>query len=424
MRSGQDGGPRRTRRRIDRWGGWRVNGWVGLPGRRQASRLGVLVILVTLALTLAVPDASATVDAPGNRTWQRQDPSGPAPAADSPAQALARRFAAGDETALAELRALGPDVMDQVRPVLVASPQALKALITDLTISALERSIEEQGTLIYHGQFQHLGPLAPEAAGTLIALLQDEDRRRALRARAAMALGDLGPRLAAEHRQSLAQALRELARDFLTEPWCAAEASYVCARLGDRSLVDKLIEARLATVEQPLTSASLPEILGAHTELSEVYYRIGAYADAVRHYQQRRVILQELRERLRPEFQPGVDEELALLDYNLACSLTLAGRLEDAMSSLEQALGHGTVTRLMVETDGDLRALRAHPDFPTWWLRVTAALDAREADREPDSGADPSAGPPPKPIPGPAPEPPPEPPPELRPEAPADAPDL
>lgn len=74
----------------------------------------------------------------------------------------------------------------------------------------------------------------------------------------------------------------------------------------------------------------------------------------------------------RGRFQEGlqVDQKLAELDpknplsyYNLACSLSLTGKLDDAARALESALDLGYRDFKWMSRDPDLKALRKHEQY-------------------------------------------------------------
>lgn len=311
-------------------------------------------------------------------------PSPPAaPALDrETAVAAAKRWVAGDDTAASELTALGPDVVPAVRGVLVEGgrDRLLSELIEAITRSELARSVERESSLIYYGQFDRLTVLGEEAGLAFRKILADEDAPREVRTRASIALGDIRSVFSAAVLERVQGELRSLARDFLTEPWCAIEASYLLARLGDRSLVQGQIEANQEIAAQTPTPANLPEIVGAHTDLAEVFYRIQDYAAAIKHYQQKRVILVDLVGLAREELKPGIAQEIALLDYNLACSMSLAGRLDACFETLASSLQHPSITLDMVQKDGDLRALRADARYNAWLERRRQALKPSPAE--------------------------------------------
>ena len=58
-----------------------------------------------------------------------------------------------------------------------------------------------------------------------------------------------------------------------------------------------------------------------------------------------------------------IDPEQALLRYNLACYLSLAGQKRRALCHLSQALKMDPVYRDLAEVESDFASLRADPDF-------------------------------------------------------------
>lgn len=53
----------------------------------------------------------------------------------------------------------------------------------------------------------------------------------------------------------------------------------------------------------------------------------------------------------------------ALIVYNLACSLSLVGRVEDALEKLEAAITLGYRDKEQIKSDPDLENVRAHARF-------------------------------------------------------------
>ena len=102
------------------------------------------------------------------------------------------------------------------------------------------------------------------------------------------------------------------------------------------------------------------------------------------HYQQKRAILLDLKQRIRPELQAGLDQEVALLDYNLACSLSLAGRLDDCFATLEGAFDGEVVIVEMILADGDLRSLRADSRFAEWLKKLRQRSDRQQPEIRPE----------------------------------------
>lgn len=335
--------------------------------KRLSNSLSWPTALTALALLVFVTTLSA------------QPPAEPMPAVS--VAELGDRYLAGDAEAGVALCVRGPAVVGELRQKFRDAQRSplLVELAEAIARTTLRRALAEEGTLIYYGQFEELRPLGDEGGFALLNVVRDEDAQRVIRVRAALAVGDVTPALSDGTQAQLRKQLQALIDDFLTEEWCALEAGYLLARLGDRSFVDGRIAEYSKVAGQEPTLARVPEIIGAQTELAEVHYRIADYANAVKHYRQKRVILLDLKERVTTELQPGIDEEVALLDYNLACSLSLAGRFDEAFESLESALKHDSATLAMVQADGDLRRLRETPNFAAWFAEQTARRGAKKA---------------------------------------------
>jgi len=60
----------------------------------------------------------------------------------------------------------------------------------------------------------------------------------------------------------------------------------------------------------------------------------------------------------------AIDPEEPMVLYNVACIQSLAGRIEQAMESLERAVKSGLTQRGWVEHDSNLDPLRSHPRYP------------------------------------------------------------
>jgi tetratricopeptide (TPR) repeat protein len=92
--------------------------------------------------------------------------------------------------------------------------------------------------------------------------------------------------------------------------------------------------------------------------LAELHYQLGQFAAAAGYY----------KSLLEASEQAGqATERLATLAYNLACSLALAGKSDDAFEYLDKALTMAAKGRLlskaMIDEDHDMNNLRADPRF-------------------------------------------------------------
>ncbi len=59
----------------------------------------------------------------------------------------------------------------------------------------------------------------------------------------------------------------------------------------------------------------------------------------------------------------AIDPEDPAILYNVACSYSLAGKVEEAIDCLEKALKTGMAHKEWIEYDADLDSLRSHPRF-------------------------------------------------------------
>ncbi len=283
--------------------------------------------------------------------------------AQSPAKSdvdeLVRLILTGDESAAAELSSRGAAVVPVARPHFGSETVKFTAFVRRVINDALERAEREAPGLRFHGQFDHLRSAGSAGANALLAIFLDDDVLLTRRRAAGHALGDAGTR-------RLLPRLEEIVDDFLIEDWLEREVVFLQARLGDRRRVQKWIDAGQKVADRELTNQTLSATLAAHTELGEIYYRIQEYKNAVRHYQKKLVLLRDLSERVAEELLPAVADEIALVRYNLACSLCLSGDLVQSFVQLKSALTSPTVTLKMIERDGDLARLRKDPQFPKW----------------------------------------------------------
>jgi len=61
----------------------------------------------------------------------------------------------------------------------------------------------------------------------------------------------------------------------------------------------------------------------------------------------------------------AIDPDEPMLLYNVACIQALAGRVDDALDSLERAIRNGLTQKNWLEKDSNLDSLRRHPRYPT-----------------------------------------------------------
>lgn len=276
----------------------------------------------------------------------------------------------------------GPQSWPQLTEGLSAEAKTrwLPKLAEGMVEATLNESIRRDPGVRFHGQFAELIPLGEPGAKALMKLLVDEDRSVDVRVRVAGALGDLKV-------TSVRPQLRAVLEDFLTERWLEREVGYLLARLGDREYVDRVIQRHRAALDQEVTRLSLPAILDAHQGLSEVYYRVEEFDQAVRHYESRLTILRDLKGRIDPELRDEIANEIRALHYNLACSLSRGGNAKKALAALKVAIGSREITWKMIREDGDLVAVRKLAEFETWRRETQdEAVERKPGSSEPASG--------------------------------------
>ena len=105
-----------------------------------------------------------------------------------------------------------------------------------------------------------------------------------------------------------------------------------------------------------------PENVDALAELGNVLTRLGRHAEGL-----------------------AVDRELARREpddptvrYNLACSLSLVGRIDEAFAELARAIANGYDDADHLAADEDLAALRGDPRYAAVLLALRAAADPGE----------------------------------------------
>lgn len=309
----------------------------------------------------------------GGSISAQEPPSAPKKSQPDTAQleAWVRGAITDDAESIAKLVEAGPPVVPRVKPMFGSEVGKFEQLVRRLIEAELERIALAAPGLRFHGQYAHLAVTGDAGVDALMAIFLDDDVAVQRRRSAGYALGDIG-------NDRLVPQLGKVADDFLTEEWLEREAVYLLARFGDRTRVERWIAVHTEITEQELNSRTLTAMLGAHSELAEVFYRIRDYATAVRHHEKKLVLLRDLRERVVPELATALDEEIGLVRYNLACSLCLSGRIDDSFRRLEEGLEEGHVSLAMIDRDGDLARIRADERFKTWRKRWEARARAEK----------------------------------------------
>ena len=328
-------------------------------------------ILALILASAAIPCAGDLASDRGALAAQEaSDEAGPR-LSDAEVAALCEQLKEGQSDAARRLAAEGVSVATRVFPHLGEDSPHTRAVFEEVIRQEIRRSLREEGAVRYQGQFAHLRPLGEVGAGILLRLFGSEDETNDTRNRAATALGDLGgPNQVTD--------LEEIADDFLVEAWVEREAVFLLARFGNRVRVEKRLAALQKIADQPALEATIPAILSAHGDLAEVHYRVADFKKAIHHYNQKQALLEEMRERVRAELKEPIQAEIDLLQYNLACSLALDGRVGEAFGALDRSMASREITLDMVQTDGDLRAVRQDSRYATWLQGWKARIEAEK----------------------------------------------
>ncbi len=212
---------------------------------------------------------------------------------------------------------------------------------------------------LYAGQYLELRDFHPESSDLLLlwakAAPRGEPNAQAFRTACLRALRDT---LAAEHATDRIRAdLREVATKAQSTGNDDLFLTTACAlhQYGDPEMFDRI----KATVLKEAESKDPAAKLGALNTLANLHYQLRKYDDAATYYAA--VVTAA-------EAMPDSNANLPTLIYNTACSLALAGKVDEAFTYLEKAL----VTAIKLERpfapamlgeDHDLDNLRKDPRY-------------------------------------------------------------
>ncbi len=274
----------------------------------------------------------------------------------SDAHEAAKRSAAVEATLAggkAAMRHLG-GIAKKVTPTTAEGTRA-EILIRDVALGYLDR--ESNSGMFYAGQYEALDPLQPAIGRMFLQLVIETPDwfPDNLRVSVVPALRDLFPEAPTEAQR---EDLREIAIDEDHEPanlrWALACA---LAEWGDRSLV----EPRLRELEESAGKRQNGDELYFVHQLAFLHYQLREYGTAAK------VWLEYLRGR------EAIDSVPPPLDYyNAACSLSLSGRIKDALAELERCATRQVsdevdesqrVERKLFDHDPELRAVRPTKKF-------------------------------------------------------------
>ena len=243
------------------------------------------------------------------------------------------------------LKQMGPEAIPHLRTIIrtrgrtLARRQDVLDALEDLEMGWAESEIrslfpEDGGIGSFDGMcLPVIEALGDRAEPLLLALALSPIREHRVRIIAAQGLGELG-------RRSAIGGLRKVAGDPAELTRVRDAAALAMDRLGDPSIVDRMLVEILPEVEQ---KRDLEAIL----RLAAIYERRNQFEKVVGLYEQAKQI----------------DSRQPTFDYNLACAYARMGRKEEALDALEQTIRKGYPDREWIEKDGDLDAIRSLPRF-------------------------------------------------------------
>ena len=267
--------------------------------------------------------------------------------------AAVHRLIAAGSPALEAVRAArdGADDPDIRR----AFEKAATWILAREIVPELERGLESQ--LVYDGQYAGLERFGAEGVRALLAIVDDSATDLAVRVVACRAIADVGG-------ASAAPALRRLHDDILLPQVLREQIGILLAVFGDTHAVEKELRDHERFARHEDTRVRLSSL----QQLSNLHYRIRRYKKAVEYYEEIIAIYRDVLEAQERRDAPEqvlefLRRELALQYYNAACSNTLHGDIEKAKDYLLRAVRVEPMHYDNMEKDGDLRGLRAHPDY-------------------------------------------------------------
>jgi len=276
-----------------------------------------------------------------------------------------------------DLIAFGPGALGEVRRARDAAddPQAKEALGRAarwiLAGKLKPVLIERYDTgLTFDGQYSDLRAEGPEAAESLLALLDDEESPGRVRIAAARALADTAD-------ESILPRLRRMDSDPLLPELLQEETGVLMAIFGDTRRHEKKIQELSAKVERRTGNAL--QRFQDNIDLANLYYRIRRYKSAIECFDRAIEILEALRPRLSgdPDTARGIAVELAQTYYNAACSLSLQKEIERARAMIKKAVALDLNTLKNLEKDGDLKNLRESPGYAEFKKELEKPLEKK-----------------------------------------------
>ncbi|HNR99644.1 MAG TPA: hypothetical protein PKX48_06515 [Planctomycetota bacterium] len=263
--------------------------------------------------------------------------------------------------------------------------QRLTALRQRVLQVGLARTIFQrvQTGLTFSGQWTDLAQYDPEVGGLLMDLARnpqiDEGPMQAVRESAFQAIREGALHAIADLKlTALLPDLKALTEDVLNEDWLIEGAGMAMAELGDRSWIDRRLEALGKTLAEAATD--VPRRYAVQKLLSRYYYRLNEYARALEAYEATAAILEARAATLTGRDARVLKRMLWLTCYNAACSASKAGSMDAVFQYLDRTLKADSSAAAVQELaanireDGDLKEARKDPRYRDFAGRLRRLL--------------------------------------------------
>ncbi|MBI4617022.1 MAG: HEAT repeat domain-containing protein [Planctomycetes bacterium] len=206
---------------------------------------------------------------------------------------------------------------------------------------ALQKHMTDSGDQgFFEGRFADLKEI-PGAMDALFDIFETTTDRQ-MRHLAIEALGEIADKSGADR-------MRRIANDSKYENH-RMQAGVALYRMGDDSVVQSDIDQMKMALERTPDAAQQSQI---HGTLGLYHSLIKKEDEALVHYQK----------------SVELDTTNQMAHYNLACSYSKLGRVDDALHSLEDAAKNGYADWEWMMIDGDLKAVRDDPRFKEIYLK-------------------------------------------------------
>ncbi|HYC76475.1 MAG TPA: tetratricopeptide repeat protein [Planctomycetota bacterium] len=293
------------------------------------------------------------------------------PAAEKPAEfseavrALMARVVVGDaadaSAALATLTATVEDGANVGARAAARLAERAEMVLQRLAASRLQQEINTGA--VYAGQFADLAVHAPEIRATLLRWVAEPPRDvrqpEPFRTACVRALRDVTPAGASDPAdvKTLKAVLAKA-----TPGQYELSLTVACAlrQFGDSEAFDRI----RSTLDEAVASDDPRKREQGHDMLAQLLYHARDFSAAADAYK----TLLSLAEK-----RGATGADLATPYYNSACSLALAGRIDEAFTHLEKAMEYGAKARSLdkrtVDSDHDIDALRKDPRFAALYAK-------------------------------------------------------